>query len=125
MKSKIEKAKKALEVLTIYATEGGILDSEIDVVFDAREDIEEALDALKTTAPAVDAGPKWISVEERLPVIGETVLAFRGDFMEVLVYDKHHGQEEFYYMDECGYWQEAFRPSVTHWMPLPEPPKEG
>jgi hypothetical protein len=46
MKSKIEKAKKALEVLTIYATEGGLLDSEIDVVFDAREDIEEALASL-------------------------------------------------------------------------------
>ena len=82
-------------------------------------------DAINTVThfPAVDAGPKWISTAERLPAIGETVLAFRGDFMEVLVYDKHHGQEDFFYMDECGYWQEAFRPSVTHWMPLPEPPE--
>lgn len=50
MKSKLEKAKEALEVMTMYATEG-LSDSEIDVVFDAREDIEEALAALGTTIP--------------------------------------------------------------------------
>lgn len=61
MKSKLEKAKAALEVLTIYATEGGLLDSEIDVVFDAREDIEEALAALETTFPT--AFPMTFSVK--------------------------------------------------------------
>ena len=61
MKNKLEKAKAALEVLTIYATEGGLLDSEIDVVFDAREDIEEALAALGTTFPT--AFPMTFSVK--------------------------------------------------------------
>lgn len=42
MKSKIEKAKKALEVLIMYATEDR-QDDEIDFVFDAAEEIEAVL----------------------------------------------------------------------------------
>lgn len=42
MKSKIEKAKKALEVLIMYATEDR-QDDEIDSVFDAAEEIEAVL----------------------------------------------------------------------------------
>ena len=64
-----------------------------ETVFQQMGLVKEALEMAKATlAPA----PKWISVKDRLPEIGETVLAFRGDFMEVLVYDKHHGQEDFF-----------------------------
>lgn len=45
MKSKIENARKALETLVIYAAEGGLSDKEIDIVFDAYDDITAAFDA--------------------------------------------------------------------------------
>ena len=51
---------------------------------------------------------EWISVAKRLPDIG----------VEVLVYSENFGMHVDYYDgDEFGYFH------VTHWMPLPQPPK--
>ena len=51
---------------------------------------------------------EWISVEKRLPDVG----------VEVLVYSEIVGICVGYYdVDAFGYFY------VTHWMPLPEPPK--
>lgn len=68
--------------------------------------------------------PRWISVKDRLP---ETRT-------EVLVYiqpkdDKqpHPAFISLDFLESGGYWTEATQPwqyEVTHWMPLPEPPKE-
>ena len=52
---------------------------------------------------------RWIPVTERLPDIG----------IEVLVYSEDDGIcVDYYGGDFFGYY------GVTHWMPLPEPPKE-
>ena len=62
--------------------------------------------------------PSWIPASERLPEAGERVLCYcRANIYEVMkmrtdgdwVYDVHH------------IYMHSF---VTHWMPLPEPPKE-
>lgn len=62
--------------------------------------------------------PSWIPVSERLPEAGERVLCYgRANIYEVMkmrtngdwVYDVHH------------VYMHSF---VTHWMPLPKPPKE-
>ena len=53
---------------------------------------------------------RWIPVTERLPDIG----------IEVLIYSEDDGIcMDYYGGDSFGYYD------VTHWMPLPEPPKEG
>lgn len=66
---------------------------------------------------------EWISVKERLP----------GDRRSVLVYCPYNKCIfTAYYDDFAGEWVhfggcmpgEVYFP-VTHWMPLPEPPKEG
>lgn len=63
------------------------------------------------------AQPKWISVEERLPEEGETVLCYyESDLMGVCT-RLHEIWEDSY-----GYWESD--DAITHWMPLPEPPKE-
>lgn len=63
--------------------------------------------------------PKWISVKERLPECDGRYLcnvksfAFKGSFYTtILKYDKGGFIEGYIYTDD-----------VTHWMPLPEPPK--
>ena len=70
----------------------------------------EALD-LAISALSRDS---WISVEERLPERSENVLtAAKGDRV----------RENFLISAERDEWSyDSY--SVTHWMPLPEPPKE-
>lgn len=63
------------------------------------------------------AQPKWISVDERLPEEGETVLCYyESDLMGVCT-RLHEIWEDSY-----GYWESD--DAITHWMPMPEPPKE-
>ena len=72
---------------------------------------------LKENGDLIPMDQQWISVKDRLPEENETVLAYDGDFVEPSVFYGDHG---FYELDKyeadplCG---------VTHWMPLPEPPK--
>lgn len=73
--------------------------------------------------------PRWISVEERLPeklnennqvYITEEVIGFDGECAYIGQYKvyKHDGYRTFFDGN-------FFRDDITHWMPLPEPPKEG
>lgn len=83
-------------------------------------------------APAVDATPRWISVEERLPEGEGWVLAIglllkkkhKGDYGWCVphVAEYRHGR----WCDSDGMLPDLEERSlkITHWMPLPEPPKE-
>ena len=73
------------------------------------------------------AQPKWISVEKRLPEPNRKVLTIRMDF-------SGEGRH-VYALDNIVPWTddipfvwlkdlETWKNRVTHWMPLPEPPKE-
>lgn len=62
--------------------------------------------------------PEWISVKDRLPTQKSYVLVYTicpNVECQVWFYD-----ENGHWYDECG-WS---RGEPTHWMPLPEPPKE-
>ena len=61
--------------------------------------------------------PKWISVEERLPEVGTMVLVHDGSRAYVVEYTPNGLFE-----DDYGYCH--YIDDYTHWMPLPEPPKE-
>jgi hypothetical protein len=62
---------------------------------------------------------EWISVEERLPRVDETVLGFTSNNKIRIVWiDK--GSKEFDNMDLMEDIDERY----THWMPLPNPPKK-
>ena len=82
--------------------------------------------------------PKWISVDDRLPERDGAYLVttngvsglqnvktrwFAKDGEMVDAYDLA-GQKDVWYLydSECGY---VSIKTVTHWMPLPEPPKGG
>ena len=71
---------------------------------------EQAADALEELEKQV---PKWIPVTERLPEYGQRVIAHSGG---VVAHTVHF----------CYFWNKDYDSwqRVTHWMPLPEPPKE-
>lgn len=81
--------------------------------------------------------PKWVSVEERLPELDTVVLAclreplsrLNAPYQEQIV--KAWYRKNIYLGGVVRYeWDRAygactFKLDVTHWMPLPELPKEG
>lgn len=60
---------------------------------------------------------KWISVKDELPKIGEIVMG--ADCNGTVDIDYLTTANKF----TCEYPEETDWP-ITHWMPLPEPPKE-
>ena len=73
--------------------------------------------------PTADVQPvRWIPVTERLPEQGKRYLVIRFDevtktqFIDILWHDAHD-----------LWWNRLYKGqyNVTHWMPLPEPPKDG
>lgn len=83
---------------------------------------------------------KWISVENRLPETSNTYNGGHDDIgysdKVIIVIKQKNGQAAFasvgryikYDKYRDGKWEELGNPwekiTVTHWMPLPEPPKE-
>lgn len=82
------------------------------------------IDVIKT-APAADVQPvnQWISVKDRLPEIGKSVLVYYpkwdGDEIQVAKLE-----DDGIMFDICGEFNIGTG-AITHWMSLPEPPKEG
>lgn len=75
--------------------------------------IENLTDKLNATN---DALPRWISVAERLPERETAVLClFRHPDITTVCQNYHY---------DTGHWLSDGN-LVTHWMPLPEAPKEG
>jgi len=70
---------------------------------------------------AVDAMPRWISVKERLPERGVFVAVYYGHFIGNLV-DTFAWDGESW-RNSNGFLEDP--ENITHWMPLPEPPKEA
>lgn len=71
-----------------------------------------------------NVGCKWISVEDRLPTDNSEVLVCRYNsklcFCTIQIdrYDGYGKWDELNSLYDTNIW------SVTHWMPLPQPPKE-
>lgn len=86
--------------------------------------LDEIEDAYYQGMVDADAHPHWISVEDELPKNRESILFTDGG----CVYSgRYYGGR--YYGDK-GDWVDFCEVStliedVTHWMPLPEPPKKG
>lgn len=81
------------------------------------------------TAPSVDVPerPGWISVNERLPKDEKDVLAYYGFKHDGVLSDQRFiGTLCYFRFDPNPHWQHEGQGklTVTHWMPLPEPPKK-
>ena len=78
---------------------------------DLRDDIAELNDKL----------PTWISVEDRLPIWEETVIAYIP--VDGVCAAQYWGDQ--WRRENIGCIRADAGVTVTHWMPLPEPPKES
>lgn len=72
---------------------------------------------------------KWISVKKRLPEDDESVLIFfKDEYREYIYTGKYEGSCDYCDRKFCfieTYSNNIFHfPYVTHWMPLPESPKD-
>ena len=87
----------------------------------------ELLDVLMKAADAIEelSKPRWIPVTERLPDETGNYLTAFGDGKAMAVNEFMHPRdwltEEGRKAHPNGKW---YWGGVTHWMPLPEPPKE-
>ena len=61
---------------------------------------------------------RWIPASQPPTVTGEYIAMIRGDIHSTSLFYNVGDEKWFFFAEECGY-------DVTHWMPLPEPPKEG
>lgn len=71
---------------------------------------------------------EWISVKERLPDKQKEYLCYYGFKTKDGIKSKQRffGVLTYYAIDLVPHWQhELAGLYVTHWMPLPEPPKSG
>ena len=82
-------------------------------------DICDVLDAVED-APTADVG--WIPVTERVPEDLKFVLVVEVGIVFVAHCEHYYGEEETFVE-----WHDTmyYPVSPTHWMPLPQPPKEG
>lgn len=114
---KIEKVIKQLESILDH-TRSMAASPDADEIWKEDSDaLEFALTALRSMPETTKPG--WISVKERLPK----------DFDQALVYDgDKHYPIGICHKGESGIWHSDMAygmGTITHWMPLPEPPEEG
>lgn len=90
---------------------------------------EKLRDAVAQAARlAAEAEREWVSVEERMPEDDGDVLAIVSGYptpnitLENVIVVAAYCGSEGWYVNEYPEWED---PTVTYWMPLPEPPEEG
>lgn len=88
---------------------------------------EQRCRAIEYAIECIYKRSKWIPVSERLPEKGQSGV-FPDESVNVLVYREYYDEIRVGHYDY--HWNEFYTVDdlimgrVTHWMPLPEPPKE-
>lgn len=100
----------------MYADKQRCQENLLDKAAEAIERDQKEIDELREKLP------KWISVKERLPIdrLKKYLVAFRdagGSIVDMARYFPSDGWT-------CDNW-DVPQNLITHWMPLPEPPKEN
>ena len=106
----------------------------VEVIDGLLNDLQDALDRI---AELTDTNVgKWVPVTDRLPEVGKSVLVIsygRVCFAKLLLTENNGGFPTFVLQDglnnppvlETTAHNEFTENRITHWMPLPEPPKDG
>lgn len=91
-----------------------------EMKIDITDVIEKACEKLKAEGYTVQ---KWIPCSEKKPEIWQEVLVTLNDkgYKSIHIGEM---QEEGSCMIGGEFWYEKDDPRITHWMPLPDPPKD-
>ena len=82
--------------------------------------LHKSRDALALIQQLEEQVPRWISVEERLPEEGvRSVCLIYADGYTCVAEWSHDRRGDDWWFYVSG----EYDPEVTHWMPLPQPPK--
>ena len=78
----------------------------------------------------VDADPHWISVKDRKPKIKHSEDNFKYSDTVIVTNGKYRTSARWLYSIWGGWYgwyddSDEELKGITHWMPMPEPPKEG
>lgn len=126
-------ADEALESLEDLCRRTGLVKTDTDVDYNqfSFDWIARYIEARPTAV--TERKQEWISVQDRLPEVGEEVLVFAvgksGDFSNVITITDRMIFRLFPSSEGVETWSSPWQYfmtnyEITHWMPLPEPPKE-
>lgn len=96
-------------------------------ILDYFKDINEVyndctrLDSLARMLNEVTASREWIPVTERIPADGSDILAYYDNKIETRIIPCNYYKGEW---SDCVFNTERVFKYITHWMPLPNPPKK-
>ena len=85
----------------------------------------KCVERLGTDALALLKEQKWIPVTERLPEVRHAVLCYTPHHKNIWALSLHEDNEWYYWIPTNKKYNPDFEGDITHWMPLPEHPKEG
>lgn len=109
-----EIAADTLTYIQLLEAENTRRNEKIIQLYETIESLNKVVEAIVEEVKAT----RWISVEERLPGVGEPVLVCRRHEGNKLKVEQGNRQ-----VNGCWKVYGTNVKSVTHWMPLPEPPK--
>ena len=116
---------------TISAYERNIQTPSLDVAVGIADALGVSLDWLAGREEATTDMSRWISVEDRLPtsIVNKVIVRCKNGYVGFGHYEKYNGKEVWYNLESqkpFTDWdiEDCETYEITHWMPLPEPPKE-
>ena len=107
--------KDAIALIELLKTSAKEKDQRIENMEKIIEDQQERIDIM--------AEGGWISIEKKLPDDRGYFLGWVNGDIQFVLYDPYSRHEKWNYCDIDG-MQGEVDDLITHWMPLPEPPKE-
>ena len=136
--SAVQEAADAIEELTGFVQEAERDRDEyrerLDKANDTIEELSKDLDSMNEANIALyGALPKWIPVSERLPEVGTYIIAGRmkydyekeyTHFVDVAYFGPRWNDADYSWQTFNDWFEGQQEFEITHWMPLPEPPKE-
>ena len=116
---------------TISAYERNIQTPSLDIAVGIADALGVSLDWLAGREEATTDMSRWISVEDRLPtsIVNKVIVRCKNGYVGFGHYEKYNGKEVWYNLESqkpFTDWdiEDCETYETTHWMPLPEPPKE-
>lgn len=116
---------------TISAYERNIQTPSLDVAVGIADALGVSLDWLAGREEATTDMSRWISVEDRLPtsIVNKVIVRCKNGYVGFGHYEKYNGKEVWYNLESqkpFTDWdiEDCETYEITHWMPLPEPPRE-